>query len=121
MYAIGRSIVQRLALKDPFLQNVDFKTVPGAFASSTLFDRVERWTAGASFEYPLYDVIEVRDNVGNYRQGTSQAGLEYVVSVVTFSVVTSRGDVVDVAVALGTGSERLLGVEGRACRDDGHL
>ncbi len=41
---------------------------------------------GASFEYPLNDMIEVRDNVGNYRQGTSRAGLEFVVSVVTFGL-----------------------------------
>ena len=87
MYAIGRSIVQRPALTDPFLQNVDFKTVPGAFAPSTLFAKLASWTSGATYEYGVKnDVIEVRDNVGNYKQGTSRAGLEFVVSVVTFGL-----------------------------------
>ena len=84
MYAIGRSIVQRPALTDPFLQAVDARTVPGAYAPSTLFKKVEEWTSGASFEYGVKnDVIEVRDNVGNYKQGTSRAGSEFVVPVVT--------------------------------------
>lgn len=84
-YAIGRQIVMRSRLTDPFFNNVDFHTVPGGYSPSTLYRRMHALGTNVTYQYPgNTDVLITADNVGKYHVNTSRSGSDYAVPVVTF-------------------------------------
>lgn len=98
-YAVGRNVVFRSALTDPFLQDVEYDSVPGGYSRSGLRYVMDKWCKNVKYTYPEdKDVLITMDNVGRYRQGSSRVGLTHRVAVVANGLVNT----------LKKGTERML-------------
>ena len=83
-FAVGRNVVFRSALTDPFLLDLEYDSVPGGYSRTGLRYVMEKWCENVKYEYPKdKDVLVTMDNVGRYRQGTSRVGLTHCVAVVS--------------------------------------
>ena len=84
MWAVARGLVQKSRVTDPFLLDIDSKTVPGAYSRSGLYSKMTAWFEGATAQYPcVWDVLLSMDNIGRYRAGTSRIGTQHIIPVVT--------------------------------------
>ena len=82
-FAVGRNVVFRSMLTDPFLRDLDHDSVPGGYSRSGLRYVMGKWCENVTYEYPKdKDVLVTMDNVGRYRQGSSRVGLTHRVAVV---------------------------------------
>ena len=84
MWAVARGLVQKSRVTDPFLLDIDYKTVPGSYSRSGLYSKMNAWFKRATVQYPcVWDVLVSMDNVGRYKAGTSRSGTQHIVAVVT--------------------------------------